>query len=133
MDYDRLTYTWVGINGSDNSVGFIYVGTRLQTIKYLKEAPEKVVDDIFNVDIMSKRVAFPVTNKGLTTNIFDKNNKLIYTLHVLPHMFIDVNTDPNNNNNSVGGKRSGSKRRRSSRSSKRKSSRNRKTLRRRRN
>ncbi len=126
MDYDRLTYTWVGINGSDNSVGFIYVGTRLQTIKYLKEAPEKVVDDIFNVDIMSKRVAFPVTNKGLTTNIFDKNNKLIYTLHVLPHMFIDVNTDPNNNNNSVGGSR-----RRSSRSSKRKSSR--KTLRRRRN
>lgn len=126
MDYDRLTYTWVGINGSDNSVGFIYVGTRLQTIKYLKEAPEKVVDDIFNVDIMSKRVAFPVTNKGLTTNIFDKNNKLIYTLHVLPHMFIDVNTDPNNNNNSVGGKRrrSGRRRRRSG---------NRKTLRRRRN
>jgi hypothetical protein len=122
MDYDRLTYTWVGINGSNNSVGFIYVGTRLQTLKYLKGAPEKVVDDIFNVDIMAKRVSFPVTNKGLTTNIFDKNNKLIYTLHVLPHMFIDVNTDPNNNKNVGGGGR------RSSRSS-----RKRNTLRRRRN
>lgn len=123
MDYDRLTYTWVGINGSNNSVGFIYVGTRLQTLKYLKGAPEKVVDDIFNVDILAKRVAFPVTSKGLTTNIFDKNNKLIYTLHVLPHMFIDVNTDPNNNKN-VGGKRSGSSSRSSHKS---------KTLRRRRN
>ena len=131
MDYDRLTYTWVGINGSNNSVGFIYVGTRLQTLKYLKAAPEKVIDDIFNVDIMSKRVAFPVTNKGLTTNIFDKNNKLIYTLHVLPHMFIDVNTDPNNNNNSVGGKRRSSSSRRSRSKSSRSSSR--KTLRRRRN
>jgi hypothetical protein len=105
MDYDRLTYTWVGINGSNNSIGFIYVGTRLQTIKYLKEVPEKVVDDIFNVDILAKRVAFPVTNKGLLTNIYDKNNKRIYTLQVLPHMFIDVNTDPNSDKNVGGGRR----------------------------
>lgn len=122
MDYDRLTYTWVGINGSDNSIGFIYVGTRLQTLKYLKEKPERVVDDIFNVDILAKRVAFPVTNKGLLTYIFDKNNNRIYTLQVLPHMFIDVNTDPNNNDDESY-KRGGS---RSSRGS-----RKRKTLRRR--